>query len=679
MVRSIKKKKQRGGILINGESYEALKSSLKNGSFNKLGNNESLNGVIIRVELPPDSKTFISTNTETMGQPVDILLLKILFIRPSGGQVDIVYKLDNNNESIYKETVNKKSFIREVAVQHDVYTKTNYFGEPLCPSMVGTYILKLDDPALESLSVIKDIRLIIDEIATFAKSDEYRVGIIAMELLENYQTLSDSFTNLVLNLDFGPDQMKMIAAMYAFLRLSCLGYNHNDLHRNNIMINPFDSFYAGKGSVPNNQYIASGRAMIIDFGQTEKHDDSHLDILVGERTIGGTVKISGFAEFYNSMVEHIKDKGDDREYFFTEIRGGVKPSWFHWDISSFLNHISRYMQSRRKVLQHYINSGLLRTAEGVVIREGQTPIAPINYSNIETTSTIHGFNGIISDNPDDIDLFEKEYSKLRDMKGLDLDLALIIPSTTSAEKPMTIRQYLDSPIYKALQDTTKVPDTIRNIIVAYTKGERYYSNIVRVIVSEEDEKKKEESPKAIIKPFVKEPSKSKYVVEEPVKKALTPPRRVEEKLFDIANAREDKAFANVMNASFKEIRDLGENRYEDADYILKKRSALLKLFRDILDTPVGRFRIAENDRFRDVIMVQLRNTIDFAEKSSKVVDNTEFIAYIKDFLNRISESQYTTKVQSRKPKSSKRSNTQKRTSRRSRNSRRTRSKSSSTK
>jgi hypothetical protein len=635
---SIKKKfsskkrgrKHRGGILIQGNSYDALHDALKTGSFHKLGNEESLSGIIIKVNLPTSSKSFISTNTNTMGQPVKSLLLKIVFIRPSKGEIKLDYQLRTYNGPtlINKESVNKKMFIDEVAIQHDVYMKTNYFGDPLCPSIVGTYILKMDDHIVQTLSTsIKDIQSIIEKISGFDRADSYRVGIIAMELLDNYMTLSDSFINFDQELVFPSDQCRMVSAMYAFLRLSCLGYKHNDLHRYNIMVNPFDNTFAGYSTIPNATTLSSGRAFIIDFGNATQMDDEHKDIVVGEYVNRYGTKVSGFKDFYNNFIHTIQEKGERGENFFTKIGYTYDDDfWFKWTSSSFFNNIHGYTNNRHKILMNRINSGLFTDDTGII---------PMNYSNIK--GDIHGFSGIISDDDTDIELFEQEYNKYKQIPGVDLDVALVLQDPTS--KQTTIRELINSSMYNQMKSRTEVTPVLRDIIDAYKQGTPYQPKSAVQKTRTIDEKPKADTKQS-----------------SPLKKPLTPSRRIDERLFNVSstNANANVPFEEALGQSIQEIQKMCPTNYVDLDYLLKKRSAILKMFRDVFDTPAGRRRVQQDASIRTMLQTQLKNTIDFANRSSNLLDNTEFKAYIEDLLRRVNEyeSQQKSKIESRRTKKS---------------------------
>jgi hypothetical protein len=89
-------------------------------------------------------------------------------------------------------------------------------------------------------------------------------------------------------------------AVYELLRLYSIGYLHGDFSQTNIMINPTYN-YTGTNS---------GRAMIIDFGMTFKHNEPDADILrILERMRDTRVPFIGIAptqhKNYNWFINYI--------------------------------------------------------------------------------------------------------------------------------------------------------------------------------------------------------------------------------------------------------------------------------------------------------------------------------------------------------------------------------------
>jgi hypothetical protein len=147
----------------------------------------------------------------------------------------------------------------------------------------------------------------------------------------------------------------------------------------------------------------------------------------------------------------------------------------------------------------------------------------------------------------------------------------------------------------------------------------------------------------------------------PLKKPLTPSRRIDERLFNVSSTNANASFEEALGQSIQEIQKMGPTNYVDLDYLLKKRSAILKMFRDVFDTPAGRRRVQQDASIRTMLQTQLKNTIDFANRSSNLLDNTEFKAYIEDLLRRVNEyeSQQKSKIQSRiQPRRTKKSSSQ---------------------
>ena len=201
-------------------------------------------------------------------------------------------------------------FWHEVRIQNDIYKKSNENLEPICPPIVFSECLDhASSIALLEMLFDKydksDIprNLLMDEplnkIATMLHLPRYhriRIGIIGMGFTKGYQSLY----SVVHGKDAAEKKPYLDLAIYELLRLYSIGYLHGDFSQENIMINPTYN-YTGTNS---------GRAMIIDFGMSFKHNEPDLDVLrILERMRDTRVPFIGIAPTqhanYNWFINYI--------------------------------------------------------------------------------------------------------------------------------------------------------------------------------------------------------------------------------------------------------------------------------------------------------------------------------------------------------------------------------------
>ena len=176
--------------------------------------------------------------------------------------------------SIYSNA--ELDFWNEVYLQSKIYKKTNEFLEAVCPPIV--YSECLDNTS--SIELLKKLFSLVDNASDHDMSDDpmfelydryymnnstLKLGIIGMGFTEGYTSLYSMFRNNYPNITRYFD-----LAIYELLRLYSAGYIHGDFSLANIMINT-DYNYTGTNS---------GRAMLIDFGMTFRHNYKDRDIPV---------------------------------------------------------------------------------------------------------------------------------------------------------------------------------------------------------------------------------------------------------------------------------------------------------------------------------------------------------------------------------------------------------------
>ena len=161
-------------------------------------------------------------------------------------------------------------------IKSKIYKKTNEFLEAVCPPIV--YSECLDNTS--SIELLKKLFSLVDNASDHDMSDDpmfelydryymnnstLKLGIIGMGFTEGYTSLYSMFRNNYPNITRYFD-----LAIYELLRLYSAGYIHGDFSLANIMINT-DYNYTGTNS---------GRAMLIDFGMTFRHNYKDRDIPV---------------------------------------------------------------------------------------------------------------------------------------------------------------------------------------------------------------------------------------------------------------------------------------------------------------------------------------------------------------------------------------------------------------
>jgi hypothetical protein len=167
----------------------------------------------------------------------------------------------------------EQAFRREVCVQADVFRQTAEFLQPICPGIAYAGILN----SAQQITSLLNKNLVSQEdfpqykdaeetfnylLETVKRSDPgFSLGVIAMELVapavELYTAVKKSSNK--------PKLLNM--GRYIMLDLAIkTGYNHNDFHQANIMIQQSNSYFSGE------KY----RPIIIDFGRATKLDEKTL-------------------------------------------------------------------------------------------------------------------------------------------------------------------------------------------------------------------------------------------------------------------------------------------------------------------------------------------------------------------------------------------------------------------
>jgi hypothetical protein len=260
-----------------------------------------------------DSYKILTTNNENVVcSQMFIKIVPIYADKSFQPQFDLhIRKMDHWADIFSSE---ESEFWNEVRIQNEIYKKTNDNLEPICPPIVfsecldnatSTALLDMLFDNLDKSDIPADLFRVmmaddpLNKIATKLKLPRYhriKLGIIGMGFTKGYQSLH----SVVRGKDAAEKQPYLDLAIYELLRLYSIGYLHGDFSQENIMVNPTYN-YTGTNS---------GRAMIIDFGMTFKHNEPDVDILrILERMRDTRVPFIGIAPTqhrnYNWFINYI--------------------------------------------------------------------------------------------------------------------------------------------------------------------------------------------------------------------------------------------------------------------------------------------------------------------------------------------------------------------------------------
>ena len=186
-----------------------------------------------------------------------------------------IREIFNQWDKIGLNVSKSRDFLDEVRIQTDVYKKTNNNLEAVCPAIVYSNIYEAEQ-AKSLLSILinngsKDKNNVLLETmkSLYEANNKLKLGIIAMPLAENYDTLSNvmsanSGTSSDVSIT-GEKQWYLYLVAYELLRLFEIGYMHGDSHMNNILVN---TEYKCNKKGPR----CVGRCLLIDFGLAFKQE-----------------------------------------------------------------------------------------------------------------------------------------------------------------------------------------------------------------------------------------------------------------------------------------------------------------------------------------------------------------------------------------------------------------------
>jgi hypothetical protein len=269
---------QTGGVYIDidGDDKKAFNGFTENSTCELL-TNTSGGGITFLLHLNNGhTSPYSISRTRNDNVEIKTILLKVCFIH------ETEHIVINNKEY---NRVTENEFKNELEIQQDIFNRSykpkreivedsgfnfpinNTFEiiEQIAPSILYADLFENN----ESLTFIDELmrkatgRKSVNELIyiqnALGENTNFKCGIIAMELLDNFVTLRDFLETTQ------KKKTKLMAiglAMYEICRLFHLGYIHGDLHLGNIMINTeYDTY------IPN----VTCKASLIDFGATFRH------------------------------------------------------------------------------------------------------------------------------------------------------------------------------------------------------------------------------------------------------------------------------------------------------------------------------------------------------------------------------------------------------------------------
>lgn len=218
--------------------------------------------------LSNDERYFKVSPDKSFGTPVENLLIKIVIITDTN---NIEFDLSEDfSKTFLIESVTKEEFYNEINIQAEIYMKTIQYLQPICPGIVYSTIMNVNDPKydifLNSISDVKYKNIMAMVRRYDQPSFPVKIGIIGMEFMSNSTTLQTSISDTKYFYDASSrvSLVKELKNVCRFLLLDLAlktGYNHGDFHLSNFMIDDDCDIYFENISI---------RPILIDFGRTFK-------------------------------------------------------------------------------------------------------------------------------------------------------------------------------------------------------------------------------------------------------------------------------------------------------------------------------------------------------------------------------------------------------------------------
>ena len=267
-----------GGISLKKLPEAALSQFIDNETCQIFEFSSGANGFIFSASIKNKNESpYNDIRSKYYNRPVRNILIKLVATAPSLSRNPKRNKIlfeDKRNKAIETES----NFRNEVNIQTEIFLKTMNYLEPLCPAPIYGEI-KSETDAIELFDKMlykTDDDGVIDILYTFqyevgipSRSNDKKmssIGILGMELADDYITLNSLYNNPRFT-------KKDVIRFENMARLQLLklaidtGYNQNDFHAGNILVDPTYSGYYDK---------LKGKIMLIDFGRASKIQPGYL-------------------------------------------------------------------------------------------------------------------------------------------------------------------------------------------------------------------------------------------------------------------------------------------------------------------------------------------------------------------------------------------------------------------
>ena len=301
-----------GGLLLN-ETHESksIKDAIEffkvNSTFSIL-TNSSLACITFKAVLkPPVESPFIHIRLGIIEQPVTTLLFKYFPINTLNSKDEYtnfhthLYRGKYEDIKLTRISEIENEYTIQLKIYQTTYNTISSAYEPVCPYPISYFTdLDKEDTIKEIINqldntdpnILVGIKLkitdtlggainnlvragtldnaeisyttkdgaMIQENGSNARKLITKIGCIVMEFMDGYTTLKEYLEDATEENDH--KKAKSLAA-YELVRLREIGFIHGDLHHGNIMYNPNYKY------ITNNDDKYKGRALLIDFGQSE--------------------------------------------------------------------------------------------------------------------------------------------------------------------------------------------------------------------------------------------------------------------------------------------------------------------------------------------------------------------------------------------------------------------------
>lgn len=189
--------------------------------------NYGTHGVSIRFKYTGSESPYISKDIDTYEEPVNSILVKIIFIDNYKKPVTIFI-----GEEIICWTVTLEDYKVELSNQTEIYSMTSTNLEPLCPAVLYAEVFPRDK--------ILELALILDFVGhdniKFGEQNCEQTGIIVMEFAEDYVSMN----NLLYTSNMADKTCVYMSAAFLLIVLAAkTGYTHGDFHFNNIFLKKY--------------------------------------------------------------------------------------------------------------------------------------------------------------------------------------------------------------------------------------------------------------------------------------------------------------------------------------------------------------------------------------------------------------------------------------------------------